>query len=390
LCRSKRIGDFTFDCDGHVLHFRHGYTLNLVKRLLGSNLVQHSRSAWIYAHGRYIRYPFQANLHGLPSSVAQECLLEYIRRDSRLKSTDALTFAAWIDQTFGKGIARHFMRPYNEKFWTVAPEELTCEWLHGFVPVPSLSDVIEGTIKESQRQFGYNAKFWYPRRGGICQLPLALARQIKHIRENKEIKKINLTKKEVLTADGRRERYDCLISTIPMPGLPKIIEDIPAEAQAACKKLRWNSVFNLNLGLGTNGSVGRHWVYFPDTDLSFFRVGFYHTFSRNLAPEDTTSLYAEVSYSNEHPLDRANIIKRIKANLGTIGIPVQNTNICAQDTNDIVYGYPLYDWNYRESRDVIVRFLRSHDIYPCGRYGAWRYFSMEDAMLDGKHVAESM
>ena len=41
-------------------------------------------------------------------------------------------------------------------------KELTCEWLDGIIPVPSLRQILEGAIEESQRSFGYNALFWYP------------------------------------------------------------------------------------------------------------------------------------------------------------------------------------------------------------------------------------
>src|SRR4030043_2251810 len=61
LCRSKKVGDFTFDCDGHLLHFKHRYTFNLIKNLLADNLSELKRSAWIYTHGQYSRYPFQVN-----------------------------------------------------------------------------------------------------------------------------------------------------------------------------------------------------------------------------------------------------------------------------------------------------------------------------------------
>ncbi len=72
LCRSKKIGGFTFDCDGHLLHFKHRYTLNLIKNLLKNNLTEHQRNAWIYAFDTYVHYPFQANLYGLPPSVVKE------------------------------------------------------------------------------------------------------------------------------------------------------------------------------------------------------------------------------------------------------------------------------------------------------------------------------
>ncbi|MFH1768956.1 MAG: FAD-dependent oxidoreductase, partial [Candidatus Omnitrophota bacterium] len=120
LCRSKKIAGFTFDYDGHLLHFKHNYTLRLLKNLLGGNLIRHRRSAWIYSFDRFTRYPFQANLYGLPSAVTKDCLLEYIkvhRNGSKISHNGS--FYHWIDKTFGKGIGRNFMMPYNRKFWTV-------------------------------------------------------------------------------------------------------------------------------------------------------------------------------------------------------------------------------------------------------------------------------
>jgi len=49
LCRSKNINGFTFDYDGHLLHFKHSYTFNLIKSLLKNNLFEHQRNAWIYS-----------------------------------------------------------------------------------------------------------------------------------------------------------------------------------------------------------------------------------------------------------------------------------------------------------------------------------------------------
>ena len=62
-------------------------------------------------------------------------------------------------------------------------------------------------------------------------------------------------------------------------------------------------------------------------------------------------------------------------------------NILAQDINDIKYGYPIYDSNYRLAREGIAKFLIQNNIISCGRYGSWRYMSMEDVLLEGKNVA---
>lgn len=390
LCRSKNIDGFTFDYDGHLLHFKQGYTFNFIKNLLGSNLSEHQRSAWVYLNGASTRYPFQANLYGLAPSVIKECLLGFIEanKNGRIHRKDNLTFLDWIYQTFGKGIARHFMIPYNTKFWTLPPQELTCAWLSGFIPVPSLSQTIEGTIEENQRQFGYNARFWYPKKGGIGQVALALAAQIKNLYTHCRITGIDIKKREIKIDSGCREKFDYLISTMPLPQMPHLIDGFPKKLHFLFAKLKWNSIFNLNLGIERKEESGRHWIYFPQEDISFFRVGFFNNFSSTLSPRNKSSLYAEVSYSKDKPIDRNNIVSRIKKDLKRVGILAQNDIICAQDVNDIKYGYPIYNKNYYTARESILKFLNQHGISPCGRYGSWRYFSIEDAILDGRRVAD--
>jgi len=391
LCRSKKINGFTFDYDGHLLHFRRRYTFNLVKSILGDNLSEHQRSAWIYTRGQYSRYPFQANLYGLSASIIKECLLGFIQTHNNGRHTKKikdLNFLDWIYQTFGKGIAKHFMIPYNTKFWTVSPGELTCEWLDGFIPVPTLRQILEGTIEDSKRQFGYNGCFWYPKKGGINQLSFALASEIKNIYTNCRIVEIDLNEKEIRTSSGNKERFNYLISTIPLPEIPYLIKKIPAQINSSFRKLNWNSIYNLNLGIEKNGFLKKHWIYYPQKEICFFRIGFFHNFSSCLAPPDKSSLYIEVSYSKDKPIDKNNIVSSIKRDLRKTGVLGKDDNIFAQDINDIKYGYPIYDKNYRQAREKIFGFLERNNIMACGRYGSWRYMTMEDAIIEGKAAAD--
>ena len=390
LCRSKNIKGFTFDYDGHLLYFKHRYTFNLVKNLLGNNLTRHQRSAWVYAFGRYGRYPFQANLYGLPKSVVQDCLLGFISayNNGSKKTDNHCSFYEWIMHTLGAGMARHFMLPYNTKFWTLSPKELTCDWLAGFIPIPSLRQVIEGTIEESKRKFGYNAEFWYPKKGGIKHLSLALASQIKNIYTNCQVTEINLYKKEIKIASGNKERYDYLVSTLPLPELPNLVKRMPKHIYNIFKKLKWNSIFNLNLGIDGRDSSKKHWAYFPGRETSFFRVGFPNNFSSSVVPENKRSLYVEVSHSEYKPIDKSSIVLRIEKNLKNVGILSQHDKVVVRDINDIKYGYPIYNNNYNPAREKIFAFLNKNSIIACGRYGSWRYMSMEDVILDGAKIAE--
>jgi UDP-galactopyranose mutase len=117
-------------------------------------------------------------------------------------------------------------------------------------------------------------------------------------------------------------------------------------------------------------------------------VGFYHTFSPSLVPPEVSSLYAEVSYSKRKPLDKTGILSRVEDDLREAGILDDRDQIYCRHVNDIDYGYPIYDKHYEQARAAIMRYLHARDIFPCGRYGSWGYFSMEGAIMDGKRVAE--
>ncbi len=392
LCRSKKIGGFTFDYDGHLLHFKHRYTFDLIKKLLGDNLAKHKRNAWIYSFGKYTPYPFQANLYGLPTPIIKECILGLIlpSRHSGFAKNETANFLDWIHRHFGQGIARHFMIPYNRKFWTIPLKKITCEWVNSFIPLPSLDQIIEGSMRESKRQFGYNVIFWYPKKGGINLLPLAFGERIKNIHTNCQITAINLKKRQIEIASGGRERFDYLVSSIPLPELPCLIKDIPRGVSLAFKKLRWTSIFNLNLGIDSNGFGGKHWTYFPQKEISFFRVGFPHNFSPSIIPQGKSSLYIEVAYSKSKPIAKSIIASRIIEDLKNVGMLTKNNKIYVQDRNDIKYAYPIYDQNYGPARTKILEYLMSNGIVSCGRYGSWSYMSMEESILDARAAVKKI
>ncbi|MDD2928053.1 MAG: FAD-dependent oxidoreductase, partial [Candidatus Omnitrophica bacterium] len=373
---------------GHLLHFNNRYAFDLIKSLLGSNLAEHQRSAWIYTHGRYIPYPFQANLYKLPKKVKQECLSGLIRAAGTSPRKQKNNFLGWIEGNFGQGIAKNFLIPYNTKFWTIPLQEMTCEWLDGFIPVPSLSQMLAGAVKASKDRFGYNVKFWYPKKGGIASLSNALASSVKNIYTGCKVTGIDLARKEITFSGSEKEKFDYLISTIPLPEIPALTRALPGRISNSFSRLRWNSVFNLNLGIDRKSDKLKHWVYFPEKKIPFFRVGFFHNFSAYLAPQSKGSLYIEVSYPQDKEIN-GKMISRAKDALRKTGI-LNNAKICIQDINRIKYAYPIYDHNYALARSNILQFLRQKNIFSCGRYGSWRYLSMQGVILEARAAAKEV
>jgi protoporphyrinogen oxidase len=399
LTRSEQVDGFTFDHTGHLLHFRNEQVKQLVSDLLGDNLHTLVRDSWIFSKGVYTRYPFQTNLYGLPAEVIKECILSFIQASSNRAnghsspkprpSAEYSSFAEWIEATLGTGIARHFMVPYNEKLWTLPLNELTCEWMGRFVPATSLEQIIDGALIDQSRRLGYNATFSYPLRGGIEALPRAFAASLQNIHTGHELVRLDLQRKQVCFGNGESMSYDQLVTTIPLHSLLRAATAVPAPIREASQRLRFTSVYNINLGVNRNLSE-KHWVYFPEPEYCFYRVGFSHNFSLHQVPAGCGAIYAEVAYAPWKPLDKSQIVHQVKADLLKAGILAKHDQVLAECCLDIPCAYVIYDRNYRKSVEELRGFARENDIYTIGRYGAWEYSGMEDAIWQGKQVADEI
>lgn len=392
LCRSRKSGAFTFDYSGHLLHFRHAGTFRLVSRLLKGNLLMHRRNAWVSVGAGFVRYPFQANFYGLPRRIARECLLEFIKARCAAggSSVAQANLERWILRTFGKGIARHFLLPYNRKFWRVPVRSLTTDWLDGFIPVPSLKEVIEGSLSMSTRQFGYNSVFWYPRYGGIQALPDALSRGLRGLHTDSPVEQVDLRRRRLRVRAGGWERFDVLIATVPLPEW-KCLTSLPADVEKSVNALRWTSVSTVNLGVCSAADEKRHWIYFPQADIPFFRAGFYHGFSAHNAPRGAHSLYVETSapgWRRRLP-GKPDVAAMVKS-LRRAGCLVAGDRLCEQDIITMPYGYVIYDKNRDAAVKSISDYLARHGVICAGRYGSWQYLSMEGTMMQAFSAVQSI
>jgi len=389
LARTDRVNGFTFDCDGHLLHFKTSYVKKLIHNLLPGLFAKHSRNSWIFSHGVFTKYPFQANTYGLPSSVVKKCILGMCTTNPEQHDSESINLTQWMLNKFGAGITRHFMYPYNEKFWTISPDKLIPDWTENYVPRVDLKTVVNGAFSFQTKPLGYNSEFWYPKTGGIDQIAKVFSKGIKNIKTGHKIKTIDINKKIVSFENGDRAEFNDLILTTPLAALKKVVKNkLPKNVEKALSRLKFISIFNLNLGIDRENISDKHWIYFPEKKFSFFRVGFPTNFSRNAAPKGTSSLYAEVSYSESKPVNKKDICAKIESDLIKAGILKSGDKILTRYVNDIEYGYVVYDHHYRKSVSTITEFLHKNNIYPAGRFGRWRYMSMEDVILDGKITSE--
>jgi len=400
LCRSFTQDGFTFDFTGHLLHLRSEYARKLLEKLLPNRFKTHFRRASIYSKSIFTPYPFQANLYGLPREVINECVTGFLEaQEAREKLCTTgehnarhleISFKDWILSTFGKGIARHFMIPYNEKMWKSDLSELSSEWVDWSIPVPRLDDVVAGSLGTDNTRLGYSAQFLYPEDGGIEILPKAFLPYLKNIYCNKKLIAVDLHKKKAWFNDDSSIEYDHLVSTMPLPDLLDSIQNLPRSIAELRHTLKHVSVLDVNLGIEADPVSDQHWIYFPEPEINFYRIGYYSNFSSAVTPQNCSSLYIEVSHMPDTHLKMDDILESVYDGLKTSGLLTNKSQVVLENSVDIPYAYVIYDNSRYRNLPKIMDYLSKHNIFSIGRYGSWGYMSMEDALLQGKEVAESI
>jgi protoporphyrinogen oxidase len=400
LCRSMTRDGFTFDCTGHLMHFRRPEIKALVARLMslaGNELVAHERRAAIYSHGVFTDYPFQANTFGLPVAVVKDCLMGFIEawgmcnnQPASARRTPPRHFGEWVVRTFGSGIAKHFMTPFNEKLWQRPLNELSCDWGNGWlIPVPTLEEVVQGALGLANRNMGYNPSFFYPKEGGIQRYPEAFSRRVtKGLHLGHELTTIDFGRRVVEFQNGQRIRYRQLISTIPLPELFRRATGLSAAVKRQVAGLEHVSVTNVNLGIDRPTIVPYHWIYFPEARFPFYRVGFPSNLTPSVAPLGQSLISVECSHWPERPANRADAIEQAVAGLRTAGLLRADDRITMREVVEIPYAYVIFNRTRPRIVEGLQRVLRAVGVRSIGRYGAWEHSSMEDAVRQGKEAAE--
>ena len=382
LCRSVRAEGFTFDYTGHFFHSPSASMIDFLQSIMPNPLIANRRRSYVYSQETYSPYPYQTNLHGLPAQTIIDCIKGYVERTPR---KDTSRFQDWVLTYFGTGFAEHFFFPYQEKIFDFPVSKLRTGWQQA-VPQTSLEDILIGALyPRDVDSKGYNAQFWYPQKGGIDHLVQAFYRSLKNpIQFNYSIEHIDTHNKYIQSADGHREPYELLVSTAP---LNRCLTMSGMEEQA--KKLACNSLININLGINRPQITKYHWVYYSEKQYPFFRIGFPHTLG-SMAPEGQSSLSIEIS-SLAHPsaeqiaYSTEQAIKHIQDIFD-----LRPSNISFQKTLLLPHAYVIYD-SWREKHlDGLLNHLKQKNIHSVGRYGAWKYSNMYNAIVDGQTIAQTL
>jgi protoporphyrinogen oxidase len=191
---------------------------------------------------------------------------------------------------------------------------------------------------------------------------------------------------------GEKIPWRCIVMSMPLPEMLKRTKGLPPEIEKAAGQLRCTPVRYLNVATRSPVPADFHWIYVPETQYPFYRVGIYSNALPSMAPKGTGSLYVELSDRGPIPTGGAKdaLIRDVAAGLHAAGALASPDDLLFADLHELTYAYVVFDDNYYSATATIRAWLEAHDVYPRGRYGYWTYNAMEDCILAGREVAETI
>ncbi|HEX3745604.1 MAG TPA: FAD-dependent oxidoreductase [Bryobacteraceae bacterium] len=388
---------FTWDIGGHVQFSHYKYFDKLMDALLRDEWLYHDREAWVWMRNRFIPYPFQNNIRHLPVAEMKDCLRGLIACAAGPAQLPG-NFEEFIRASFGDGIARHFMVPYNFKVWAYPPSDLSYQWIGERVAKVDLERIVFNIIENRDDvSWGPNNMFRFPLRGGTGEVWRRLAYRLPSqcLAYGKALTYLDSGKKRLFFDDGSVEGYDILISTLPLDVLVRN-SDLDALKHAAARLQR--SSTNV-IGIGLRGTAGAQlskkcWMYFPESDTPFYRATVFSNYSPNNVPDSRQywSLMLEVSESPMKPVSQERVIEQTVSGLLSARLIDNANDIVSTWHYRAEHGYPTPTVGRDEVLSIVLPQLEAESIFSRGRFGAWKYevSNQDHSLMQGVEVVNRL
>ena len=219
-------------------------------------------SVFFPTNGLLAPYPIQNHLRVFDEELRSRALAEMTIKPSTFN-----TMKEWLHQTFGPTLCRIFFDRFHEFYTAGLYDRIAAQDAYK-TPI-DLALIIRGAFGDVE-PVGYNATFVYP----ANELD-ALARRMSSgcdIRFNKRAVRIDTASRIVEFADNTSEKYEHLISTLPLNQMMEM-----TGLGASFPPDPYTSVLVLNIGAERGPRCpDDHWVYVPGSASGFHRVGFYN------------------------------------------------------------------------------------------------------------------
>lgn len=387
LCSNFTIDGFRFDKFVHFTFAKEEYVHNIFNS--SSELYEHPAISNNYYKGYWLKHPAQNNLYPLQEDEKTKIINDFKKRP-QIEISKIKDYAQWLECQYGNYFAHNFPFAYTRKYWGREAKDLETKWVGNRMHSPSLEEVIEGATKpKNDKNFYYTSVMRYPKKGGFKSI-LNTTREGLDIGFNKEVIEIDTKEKIVYFKDGSSQKYDNLISSLPLPEIVKMIRDIPKDVSRAGKNLKHTSGYMVSLGFRRDDVAKDLWFYIYDEDILSARVYSPSLKSKDNVPEGCSSIQAEIFFANDTEAPSPDrVLENTIEKLSQMGL-FEKEEIAVQDIRFEKYANIIFDHEIYKNRQIVLDYINSIGIKTIGRFGKWEYFWTNQAFLNAKETVEKL
>jgi protoporphyrinogen oxidase len=409
---SEVVDGFTWDQGPHVSFTKQEYVKELFAKSTDNEYLEYGVETINYYKGTWIPHPAQVNLYAISEPLRTECLNSFLNSRGNNKEKITANYKDWLVTAFGKRFTDNFPSVYTKKYWTTSAENLSTDWVGERVYFPDVNEVKQGFESPLDKKTHYITKVRYPQIGGYFSFAKKLFDGA-NINYGKKIEKIGFNNKVITFNDGIIQKYNKLISTLPLNYLISI-SDAPDEIKAAARELSCTQLLLINIITNHPTVRSENWIYVYDEDKYSTRINCSELLSPGNGVQGKSGIQVEVYFSKYREMTENPdaIAKAVINELIEMGLVENENSVDKYFTRWISWANIIFDHQRRKSLDLIFDWLanfglnREHDdlepatnwgiksnindkpgdLILAGRYGQWKYYWTDDCVLRGKFI----
>lgn len=378
-----------FDQGAHISHTKKADFLELIYKQAGDVHQIEPSIVSNFWHQLWLTYPVQNHLNELPLDKRITALTDLIMAHINREHEQNANYAEWCLSQYGQYLTQHFYRVFTEKYWRFDMEDLATDWLGGRLIPSVIANIIHGAFSSQKEKQASFAKFHYPTQGGFFSFFKALYDDI-DVRYNERAVQLDVDSKEIIFESGRKDHYEILASSIPLPDIVAAIKEVPASIADAAALLRYTKLLCVNMIVRRPGISKNHWCYIYDHEINPARVSFPSNLSPNSITNDISTLQAEIFRRDDEDWDIDSLIGITVEQMAKLFKFDVNRELVSATPFVIPCAYVISDLNREASVTHILSWLREKDIFCMGLYGKWKYIWSDVAYYSGVETAKEI
>lgn len=394
LARSFTYDGFTFDIGPHRFHTDNPLVDNLVREVLGEDLIEIERRSGVWMAGKYLDWPLDISAAlKLPFGLLFASFLELFKK--REHSDDS--FESYIIGRYGRPLYEEFFKGYTEKFLGLPCSMISRDWavtgidravIDSSIRMDDLKSLVLAACRPSA-----SLAFLYPGSGGIGVFSQRLAKMVEQaggtVLLGKDVTGVEIIGDKVhgvTLQGGGKITCNNLFWSAAITGLQKILGESAID-------LHYLSMLLYNYRVCEPARVPYQWCYFGAADIPFNRVSIPSHFNPLLSPPGKVGVCVEVTcpvgdLRMDCPEKAEPAIRRVLTDAGIIGGRAEVEGVAIERIPDV---YPIYALDYQQKLDALVqRLSRISNLHLVGRSGRFWYNNMDNSIEDAIMVANMM